>query len=243
MDKNISILIPARNEEAVIGREVKKALSVFPDAEVLVIDNGSTDKTWQAALDAGASCISCTIPGKGAAMLCGVRAARGRVIVFHDADGEYEIEDSLELALLAAPGIMCVGCRNPFALTWSSKRANAFIRRLLQIRFGSATPKDILSGSRAFWRNDLLRMPVRSRGFGIETELTAISLQEGFRIVERPVRYSPRTKEDGKKIRSYHLLTCAWAALRHYGKLAKGLQPVYQERFSVITPHVQTRQV
>ncbi|NCP07951.1 hypothetical protein GW860_03510 [bacterium] len=85
------------------------------------------------------------------------------------------------------------------------------------MRFGvEGVPQDILSGSRAFYRSDLLEWPIRSKGFGIETELTTLALKQDFNICEYPVRYTPRTKQDGKKIRFYHLFVCALAALRHY---------------------------
>jgi len=213
---SLSVIIPARNEVATIAQQIARVRSAFPAAEVLVVDNASSDGTCAEALRAGASCIMCPTPGKGAAMMLGVQAARGDIVLFHDADGEYEIADTPALVTAAASCTMAVGCRNPSDMKWSSVRANAFVRRLLSARFGIA-PADILSGSRALMKADLLSLAPGSQGFGIETELTARCLAEGFRVVESPVRYTPRDKEDGKKIRAYHLLVCAWAAVRPCG--------------------------
>jgi len=124
----LSVLILAKNEEATVGIEVKKARAVFPKAEILVISLRSTDNTRQEAIDAGASaCIPCETPGKGAAMLCGVRAASGYKILFHDADGEYEIEDTIPLVAGMNIGTMIIGRRSPESMTWSSRKANGFI--------------------------------------------------------------------------------------------------------------------
>ena len=94
----ISIVIPAYNEAENIGDVVGKIRSLHPDAEVIVIDDGSQDKTAERAVQAGA--IVYRHPyniGNGAAIKSGIRVAGGDILVFMDADGQHDPDDIQEL--------------------------------------------------------------------------------------------------------------------------------------------------
>lgn len=94
----VTVLIPAYNEEKSIGNTVRRIKELHPDFEVLVIDDGSKDKTMQVAMDAGANVWPHPYNiGNGAAIKSGLRVARGEWIVMMDADSQHNPEDIARL--------------------------------------------------------------------------------------------------------------------------------------------------
>ena len=90
----LSIVIPAKNEAVAIGDVVATAKLAYPDAEVIVVDDGSTDATAQAAEDSGATVIRHPESlGNGAAVKSGTRAASGEFIAFMDGDGQHNARE------------------------------------------------------------------------------------------------------------------------------------------------------
>ena len=86
MDKKISVIIPAFNEEGNIDKVIKKAQKCEKVKEVIVVDNLSTDKTEEVSVKAGAKVVKCNMQGKGYAMEKGIEISSGDIIVFLDAD-------------------------------------------------------------------------------------------------------------------------------------------------------------
>ncbi len=108
----VTILIPAFNEEKSIGDTIGKVKDLYPDFEILVIDDGSTDKTLQAAMDAGANVWPHPYNiGNGAAIKSGLRIAQGEWIVMMDADGQHAPEDIAGLLEFKDTHDMVVGAR------------------------------------------------------------------------------------------------------------------------------------
>ena len=95
---SVSIVIPAHNEQPTIERVVRSSAAAIPGAEVIVVDDGSTDGTHEAAADAGARVIRLDPnQGKGAALRRGIAAAKGDILVFIDGDGQ---DSPFEIPLL-----------------------------------------------------------------------------------------------------------------------------------------------
>jgi dolichol-phosphate mannosyltransferase len=206
----LSIVVPARNEaESVV--DVLTALRLhFPCAELVLVDNASTDATAAlAAQVAGVHVVREGRPGKGRAMRTGAEHATGEFVLFHDADLEYNIADAVDVVQLALDAGGCaIGARvvSFDQLRWSSWLANFAIQRVLIARFGVRVA-DVLSGTRCMSRKAFLSLDIGSHGFGVETELAVACLRSGIPLNHTAVRYNPRSGAQGKKIRAYHLFS------------------------------------
>jgi glycosyltransferase involved in cell wall biosynthesis len=109
----ISIIIPAHNGAENIGTLVREIRSLYPEAEVIVVNDGSTDETAKVAHEAGAEVYSHPYNiGNGAAIKSGIRAASGDILVFMDADGQHKPEDVARLLELFPEYDMVVGARS-----------------------------------------------------------------------------------------------------------------------------------
>jgi glycosyltransferase involved in cell wall biosynthesis len=110
----LSIVIPAKNEANAIAATVTIALSHFPAAEVVVIDDGSTDDTGELAREAGAKVIRHPESlGNGAAVKAGARAAQGELLAFMDADGQHNAAELKKLIKRLDEGYqMTIGARD-----------------------------------------------------------------------------------------------------------------------------------
>ena len=108
----VTILMPAYNEEQSIGKTVTRLKELYPDFEILVVDDGSTDNTLQVAMNAGANVWPHPYNiGNGAAIKTGLRIARGEWVIMMDADGQHAPEDILRLLEQKANYDMVVGAR------------------------------------------------------------------------------------------------------------------------------------
>ena len=147
----VSIILPAKNEAASIGGVVAGARAACPQAEVIVVDDGSSDDTGEQARAAGATVLRHEQSrGNGAAVKAGARAARGEVLVFLDADGQHDPRDVPRLLeAIAAGNDLVIGARGPGsqASVWRSF-GNAVYNRLASWIVGHAIP-DLTSGFRA----------------------------------------------------------------------------------------------
>ena len=185
----LSIVLPAKNEQAAVGQTVEKILRAWPEAEVIVVNDGSSDNTAQVATAAGARVISQPYSmGNGAAIKTGARAARGAVIVFMDADGQHDPAHIQALLSKLHEGYdMVVGARD--ASGQASKHrglANAFYNKLASWMTDHRID-DLTSGFRAV-RADKFRefLHLLPNGFSYPTTCTMAF----FRSAD-PVAYVP----------------------------------------------------
>jgi glycosyltransferase involved in cell wall biosynthesis len=217
VDDNLSIVVCARDEIASIRQVVGSLRATFPSAELIVVDNGSSDGTGQAAAAIeGVIVVREETPGKGGAMRTGARHATRPWLLFHDADQEYEVVDSVQVVKTAMKSdSCCVGVRLVAydRILISSWLANRFIQLLLKLRTG-AHVRDVLSGTRCMRSSMFAAANTESTRFGIETELTRRLLGLGVELTWEPVRFYPRSAAMGKKIRMWHLLELSVQALK-----------------------------
>ena len=113
MTVKVSVIIPAFNEAQTIGKLVSKTRNLYPDFEIIVIDDGSTDNTAAVAKGAGAKVFSHPYNiGNGAAIKSGIRIASGDIMVFMDGDGQHDPDDIEKLLKYFPEFDMVVGARS-----------------------------------------------------------------------------------------------------------------------------------
>jgi glycosyltransferase involved in cell wall biosynthesis len=149
----LSIILPAKNEAEGLGRTLPQLRALFPEAEIIVVDDGSTDATATIAAGHGVRVLSSPYSmGNGAAIKRGARAAGGEVLVFMDADGQHDPQLIQALLEKLASGFdMVVGARNASGQANISRgAANAFYNRLASWMTGHHIA-DLTSGFRVVY--------------------------------------------------------------------------------------------
>ena len=194
----ISIVIPCLNEEQTLGPVVQEARDTFSHSsysfEIVVADNGSTDRSREIGESLGARIVRVPQPGYGAALRAGVLAAKGNIIVFGDADNTYDFKQAPELIsrLLEGDADMVIGSRLKGIIEADAMPAlhhyvgTPVLTSLINVLF-RGTISDCNSGFRAFYANRFPRWNVRSTGMEFASELIINCLKMGGRIVEIPV--------------------------------------------------------
>ncbi len=187
--------MPAKNEAAVIVETVTKARENFPDAEIVVVDDGSTDETGSLAERAGARVIRHPVSlGNGAAIKSGARAANGEVLAFMDADGQHSAEEIRRLLGRLDEGFdMAIGARDSGSHAGIGRLfANGLYNALASLMCGHRIP-DLTSGFRVV-RADLFRqfLHLLPNGFSYPTTITMAFLRSGYPIDFVPIKAARR---------------------------------------------------
>ena len=191
-----SIVIPAKNEEEGLAKTLPSLRDLYPDTEVIVVDDGSTDATAQVCRDAGVTVISHPYSkGNGAAIKTGARAARGDYIVFMDGDGQHDPADIERLLAKVKEGYdLVVGARSGLSSQASIARwsANGMYNRLASWMVNREIP-DLTSGFRCVdrrkFRDFLYLLP---NGFSYPTTSTMAFFRAGYSVGFVPIEVAPR---------------------------------------------------
>jgi glycosyltransferase involved in cell wall biosynthesis len=195
----LSIVIPAKNEAASLGVVLQDLKQRHPAAEIVLVDDGSDDGTGEVARQVGATVVRNPYSlGNGAAVKAGIRAARGRLVVCMDADGQHAPADVARLLELQAQGYdMVVGARTGGRSQASPWRhlANTFYNLLASWMTGHRI-HDLTSGFRVVdtqrFREFLHLLP---NGFSYPTTITMAFFRAGYRVGYVPIEAN---KRDGK---------------------------------------------
>src|SRR5688572_2965221 len=191
----ITVVLPAKNEEAGLERTLPKLGSELPDAEVIVVDDGSTDRTAAVAAAHGARVLSSPYSmGNGAAIKRGARAASGDVIVFMDADGQHDPSLIHRLLDKLAEGYdMVVGARDASGQANVGRgAANALYNRLASWMTGHRI-EDLTSGFRVV-RADKFRefLHLLPNGFSYPTTSTMAFFRSAYPVAYVPIPVAAR---------------------------------------------------
>lgn len=202
-DLTVSVVFPALNEEAAIARCVDQAMAALSRSglrgEVVVVDNGSTDRTAELARGRGARVVSEPRPGYGAACRRGLVEARGEFVLLLDADATYPIEMVGEFVRAMRDGGADLVLGNRFGGLMESGAmpvlnryvGNPILSALTRVLF-RAPLQDIHCGMRGIRRDRVAALDLRMPGMEFATEMLVKALDQGMEIRELSIPYRPR---------------------------------------------------
>ena len=203
-EPHVSVVIPCLNEEEHIEECVTRANAALREAgvsgEVLVVDNGSEDRSAELADAAGATVIPEPRRGYGSAYLAGFSAARGKYIVMLDADLTYDFHDIPRFVEeLDGGGDLVMGDRmdniQPGAMPWLHRYVgNPILTGILNMFFRTGV-KDAHCGMRAVRKEALPRLDLRTTGMEFASEMVIRAAKEKLAVREIPIEYHPRSGE------------------------------------------------
>ena len=201
----VSVVIPCLNEEAAVAAVVADAWSGIERSgrtgEVIVVDNGSTDRSVELAEAAGARVVHESRRGYGSAYLRGLEEARGEYIVMADADGTYPLHDLPAFVdLLESGDDLVLGSRfkgkiHRGAMPWAHRWiGNPVLTFILNVFYGVRV-SDAHCGMRAIRRSAVPRLELHATGMEFASEMILKASKRNLRVGEIPIDYQPRIGE------------------------------------------------
>jgi glycosyltransferase involved in cell wall biosynthesis len=228
----LSVMVPVYNERHVVEASIRRVLALdhplISSLEVIVVDDQSNDGTWSILQRLAASDPRIVLLrneqnlGKGAAIRKAIAHSTGEISIIHDADLEYDPGD--------IPSLLVPFAKEGADAVFGSRYLSAPYRRALMHRH--TTINKVLT-SASNWltdlnltdletcykavKTDLLKsIPIRSNDFRFEVEITFKLAKRRARIFEAPIRYLPRTREEGKKIKARDGVLALMAMVHHW---------------------------
>ena len=222
--KSITVAIPCYNEEKTVAKVINDFHRELPEAQIIVFNNNSTDKTAEIAKKNGAKIVFERRRGKGYVIQKMFQTINSDIFIMVDGDDTYFANDVHKLLepVDKKEADMVVGNRinqdrNGFST--SHHFGNMLFKYLLNYLF-NAKFADILSGYRVMSKKFYKNIPLLAKGFEIETELTLQSLERDFHIKEVSIQYKDRPKGSHSKINKfkdgYRIILTIVSLLRDY---------------------------
>ena len=210
----LSVVIPCYNEESTVAALVQRVVEAPPadaEKEIVIVDDCSTDGSWEVLQRVAAETPQVKLArhdenmGKGAALRTGFAEATGDVVIIQDADLEYDPRDYpvLLAPILDGRADVVYGSRflgGPHRVLYFWHSVGNKMLTLLSNALTNINLTDMETCYKAFRREVLDGVNLKSDRFGFEPEFTAKMARAGHRIYEVPISYSGRTYAEGKKI-------------------------------------------
>jgi glycosyltransferase involved in cell wall biosynthesis len=224
---NLSVIIPVYNERETLSDIVDAVLATKAAYEIVIVDDGSTDGTLDLYPEVESRDPSIKIflheknQGKGAAVRTAFDKATGDILLIQDADLEYDPRDYPAMVQPIVEGKTKVVYGSRFrggptkAMFFSHMLGNKFLTLVCNILYDTILT-DMETCYKVFAADVIRDIPLRSRGFEFEPEITAKILKRGIRIYEVPISYNGREFDEGKKLNPYREGPKAlWALLKY----------------------------
>ena len=222
----LSVIIPVYNEEKTIEEVIEKVRNVPVEKEIIVVDDGSTDRTVNILKKIESKnyedmkiIFKKKNEGKGSAIREGLKKVKGDVVVIQDADLEYDPMDWLKMlkVMEEKKAYVVYGSR---VLGKSKKSSFVFylggrILSLIANFLYQAGITDEPTCYKMFRREVIENINLRCKGFEFCPEITAKVRKKGYKIYEVPIQYYPRSVKEGKKIRWKDGLIAVWTLIKY----------------------------
>jgi glycosyltransferase involved in cell wall biosynthesis len=212
-DLDLTILMPCLNEAETLAICIRQAAQAIHDAgirgEVLVADNGSVDGSLEIAAAEGARVVNVSTRGYGAALIAGIEAARGKYVMMADADASYHFEHlprflpKLDEGYDLVMGNRFAGGIEPGAMPPLHKYLGNPVLSAAGRIFFSIPVRDFHCGLRAFRRDSILSLNLRTTGMEFASEMVVKSSLAGLRMTEVPTTLSPDGRSRPPHLRSW----------------------------------------
>lgn len=222
----LSVVMPVYNERATIEEIVRRVEATGLADEIIVVDDGSTDGSREILQQLAERTPTLRLilqpqnRGKGSAVHAGIQNAQGDLVLIQDADLEY---DPREYPNLIAPiqegradvvyGSRFLGAARRTTMFWHMV-ANKLLTLMTNVLYNSIL-SDMETGYKLFRREVIQSIPLRSRRFDFEPEVTAKLLKRRARVFEVPITFNPREYAEGKKIGLPDAFAAVWALLKY----------------------------
>ncbi|HTS58828.1 MAG TPA: 2-phospho-L-lactate transferase CofD family protein [Terriglobales bacterium] len=234
----VSVIVPVLNEEATIEAVLRSLTALDFQAfgltkEIILVDGGSTDRTIELGRSIRNVKVLCAPQrGRGAAMLLGMKQARGNIIVFFPGDGEYRADDLYSIVnslvnsqFRAAFGTRATKCTDLSQrlkaiyqgnqLLYLTSKYGGLLLSVTTLLLFNRYVSDVLSSVKGYDADLLRSLKLESNGLDLETEIVAKLSKKREYILEIPVNYKPRTRALGKKIRASDGIKAVLALMRY----------------------------
>jgi glycosyltransferase involved in cell wall biosynthesis len=222
---NLSVIIPVYNEVNHVRVILRRVQAQNLANEIIIVDDGSTDGTRDilSELD-GQNKVRVILhernQGKGAAVVTGLKASRGDLLLIQDADLEYDPRDYPQLLKPINEGVADVVYGSRFlggprrvAMFWHMI-ANQLLTTMTNILYNTILT-DMETGYKIFRRGVIDGITIKAKRFDFEPEFTAKILKRHYRIFEVPITFNPREYSEGKKIKLKDAFEAVWTLLKY----------------------------
>lgn len=222
---NLSVVIPVYNEVQNIAEIIKRVQAQNLANEIIVVDDGSYDGTRDVLKELdGKTNVRVILhernQGKGAAVVTGLKASKGDILLIQDADLEYDPRDYPQILRPIEEGLADVvygsrflGGARRVAMFWHMI-ANKLLTTMTNILYDTILT-DMETGYKVFRRSVIEGMTIRAKRFDFEPEFTAKILKRHNRIFEVPITFNPRDYSQGKKIKLKDAFEAVWTLLKY----------------------------
>ena len=221
---DLSVIMPVYNEIKTIEDVIERVQATGFANEIILVDDGSSDGSTEVLKKyqdrPGFNVILCEVNrGKGAAVREGIRAAKSKYAIIQDADFEYDPQDYAKLMPVIESGQADVVYGSRFMEStevyyFRSLAANKFLTFLTNLLYHTKLT-DMETCYKLFEVEKVREIPLHSRRFEFEPELTTKLLKRGYKIVEVPISFKGRSYGEGKKIKPKDGLIAVWTLLKY----------------------------